>query len=191
MFNLYPELLWPFLLFAVGCISTVTTNHKEIQTIQKNTNHPTIFSVGENHGKTTVWTTVSLIKATKLNLKFYWLSHLGLCLSPTDAVQRPHLKQISLMGLFARIRTEILQQSRTCPGLYTSLQKSSSHVQHSAILCQVFMGKERHSYRARVRIRQQSAFKSSETIKPFPSFSLMRPSSKFAPLTNFSYNEST
>lgn len=43
------------------------------------------------------------------------------------------------------------------------LQKS--HVQHSAIPGQVFMGKERRRNRAGVRIREQLVYKSSETMK--------------------------
>lgn len=56
--------------------------------------------------------------------------------------------------------------------------------------------KKRRRNGAGVRIREQSAYKSSETMKPFPPFSLMRPSSgKFGPRSQtffffFSHNES-
>lgn len=103
---------------------------------------------------------------------FAWLSHQGLCLR-----LRGWTKNSTLKGLFDQSRVNGI--GGTCPVPYTSLQ--NSHVQHSAILGQVFMGKERRFNRAGVRIREQSAYKSSETVKPFPSFSLMRPSSKFCP----------
>lgn len=86
-------------------------------------------------------------------------------------------KSISL-DFFPKPELRLQNKERTCPLPYTSSPNSSSHMQTPAVLGQVFMGKERSSSKAGVRIREQSAYKSSETIKPFPSFSLMRPSSK-------------